>query len=44
MSYTGCPGDRFAPLVPGLATRVQAQRAAWTSVILPAQRLGVVEP
>jgi hypothetical protein len=44
MSYTGCPGDQFAPLVPGLATRVQAQRAAWKSVILPAQRLGVVEP
>jgi hypothetical protein len=44
MSYTSCPGDRLAPLVPGLATRVEAQRARWKGVILPAQRLGVVQP
>ncbi len=43
MSYTGCPGDAFAPHVPGLAARVQAQRAAWKGVIMPAQRLGVVQ-
>ncbi len=44
MSYTSCPGDAFAPLVPGLATRVQAQRAAWSSVIKPAVRLGPATP
>jgi hypothetical protein len=43
MSYTGCPGDAFAPVVPRLATRVEAQRAAWKGVIMPAQRLGVVQ-
>ena len=44
MSYTGCPGDAFAPHVPELAARVQAQRAAWASVTKPAVRLGLVTP
>lgn len=44
MSYTGCPGDAFAPHVTGLADRVQAQRAEWAGVMKPAVRLGVVSP
>jgi N-acetylmuramoyl-L-alanine amidase len=40
MSYTSCPGDAFAPFVPGLATQVQTQRAAWSGIIKPAVRLG----
>jgi hypothetical protein len=42
MSYTSCPGDAFAPNVAGLATRVQAQRDAWATVLKPAVRLGRV--
>ena len=31
MSRTGCPGDSAYALLPGLRTRVQAQRAAWAT-------------
>lgn len=50
MSYTGCPGDTFyancftPSTLPALHRRVEAQRAAWTSVLKPAVRLGRVEP
>ena len=44
MSYTGCPGNTFSPRVAGLAGAVQAQRAAWSDVTMPAVRLGVVAP
>jgi hypothetical protein len=44
MSYTGCPGNAFAPRVTGLASAVQAQRAAWGDVTMPAVRLGPAAP
>lgn len=44
MSYTSCPGDAFAPVVPTLAGRVQLQRAAWAGVQRHAVRLGRVNP
>ncbi|HRC48971.1 MAG: hypothetical protein GYA65_03925 [Actinobacteria bacterium] len=42
MTFTGCPGDAFYPLLPSLRTRVAAQRAQWTGVMRPAVRLGRV--
>lgn len=44
MTYTGCPGDRFYPLLPDLRTRVIARRAEWDGVLRPARRLGTVNP
>lgn len=44
MSYTGCPGNAFSPRVAGLAAAVQAQRAAWSQVTMPAVRLGATAP
>jgi hypothetical protein len=40
MSQTACPGDTFYPQVTGLASAVEAQRAAWVHVLRPARRLG----
>jgi uncharacterized protein with LGFP repeats len=42
MTYTGCPGDRFYPLLPDLRTQVIAERAAWNGVMRPARRMGTV--
>lgn len=42
MTYTGCPGDRFYPMLPDLRTQVIAERAAWDGVLRPARRMGVV--
>ncbi len=44
MSYTGCPGDAFAPHVAALQAPVQAQRDAWSGIIKPAVRLGPASP
>ena len=51
MSYTGCPGDAFVASTfasptgfSGLCAAVEAQRAAWRTVLKPAVRLGRVTP
>jgi hypothetical protein len=44
MSDTTCPGDAFFPHIADLPAKVEAQRAAWASVMKPAVRLGRVTP
>ncbi len=44
MSYTACPGDAFYPMLPEIRSRAPDQYAAWTTVLKPARRLGVVTP
>lgn len=43
MTYTGCPGDTFYPLLPQLRSRVIDERAAWDGVMRPARRMGTVQ-
>lgn len=43
MTYTGCPGDSFYPLLPDLRIKVSTQRAAWDGVMRPARRMGTVK-
>ena len=43
MTYTGCPGDAFYPLLPRLRDAVIEQRATWDGVLRPARRLGTVK-
>jgi len=44
MTYTGCPGNTFYPLLPNLRSRVITRRAEWDGIIRPARRLGPVNP
>ena len=43
MTYTGCPGDTFYPMLPEMRSRVVAERAAWNGLLRPARRMGTVK-